>query len=264
MKTGHDIADKVVFVTGANRGIGRAVVDCFIRNGARKVYAAARNPRAAKHQLGAHSGKLELLELDLTLPATVAAAAQHAADTDIVVNSAGVLSTTTALGQHALESLKHEIEINAFGLVRLAQAFGPVLARNGDGVFVQLNSVASIKYFGHLTTYCASKAASYAITQSLRDLWKARGIRVVSVHPGPMATDMGTTAGFAEIAEPPSVVADAILSALGTNDFHVFPGSMAAVIGSAYASYAREIVDVDLAAEPLPAAREPELSTAIA
>jgi len=264
MKTAHDLADKAVFVTGANRGIGKAVVDCFIRNGARKVYAAARNLKAAKHQLGAHSGKLELLEVDLTLPATVAAAAQHAADTDIVVNSAGVLSTTTSLDEHALESLKHETEVNTFGLVRLAQAFAPVLARNGAGVFVQINSVASIKCFGHLTTYCASKAASYAITQSLRDLWKARGIRVLSVHPGPMATDMGTTAGFAEIAEPPSVVAETILSALGTTDFHVFPGSMAAVMGAAYASYAREIVDVDLTAEPPPAAGEHELSAATA
>lgn len=258
MRDSYEIEDKIAFITGANRGIGREIVDAFIRNGVRKIYAAVRDLHAAKHLVESNADKVELIELDLTKPSTILAAARLAPDTDIVVNSAGVLRTTTSLDETAVESLELEIDVNVLGLIRLAQAFAPVLERNGGGVFIQLNSVASMKCFAGLTTYCASKAAAYTVAQSLRDLWKAKGIKVMSVHPGPMATDMGTAAGLADIAEPPQVVADAIVCALATDEFHVFPGSMAETIGAAYASYAKAIVDVDLMAESSEAAAEEE------
>jgi short-subunit dehydrogenase len=121
-----------------------------------------------------------------------------------------------------------------------------VLKANGDGVLVQLNSVASMKNFTGLTTYSASKAAAYSITQGLRDVLKEQGTQVVSVHPGPIATDMGSEAGLDDIAEPPALVGEAIVAAIEAGDFHVYTDSMAKMIGGAYASYADSIVNVDL------------------
>ncbi|MEN8447048.1 MAG: SDR family NAD(P)-dependent oxidoreductase, partial [Cyanobacteria bacterium J06555_13] len=111
------------------------------------------------------------------------------------------------------------------------------------GAFIQLNSVASMKCFANFATYSASKAASYSITQALREMLAEQNTIVLSVHPGPIATDMGDEAGLTEIAEPPSLVAAAIIEALTAGDFHVFPDTMAKQIGSAYASFAQNVIE---------------------
>ena len=128
----------------------------------------------------------------------------------------------------------------------MAQAFAPILKENGGGAFIQLNSIASIKNFLPFTTYSASKAAAYSVTQGLRDLLSEQGTVVVSVHPGPIATDMANSAGFTEIAEPASLVADSIIDALNTGTFHAFPDTMAKQIEQAYQSYATNIIEVNL------------------
>ena len=128
----------------------------------------------------------------------------------------------------------------------MAHAFAPVLKANGGGAFVQLNSVASIKNFLGLSTYSASKAAAYSITQGLRDQLEEQGTRVISVHPGPIDTDMGDEAGLKDIAEPPSLVSEAIIAALASDNFHAYSGSMAQMFGDAYHSYAENIVNVNL------------------
>ena len=127
----------------------------------------------------------------------------------------------------------------------MAQAFAPVLKANGGGAFVQLNSVASMKNFADFATYSASKAAAYSITQALRELLGQQGTAVLSVHPGPIATDMSDAAGMSEIAEPPSLVAEGIVAALKAGDFHLFPDSMAKQFGDAYQSFAENIVEAD-------------------
>ena len=170
-------------------------------------------------------------------------AAQTAKDVQVVVNNAGVLTTCTPLDPDAVESLEYEMRVNVCGLIHMAQAFAPVLKANGGGVFAQLNSVVSIKCFSGFATYSASKAASYSITQALAELLGEQGTIVLSVHPGPIATDMGDAAGLTEIAEPPSLVAESIVEALRVGDFHVFPDSMAKRIGGAYRSFAENVIE---------------------
>jgi short-subunit dehydrogenase len=145
-----------------------------------------------------------------------------------------------------VEALDREMQVNVYGLMRMAQAFAPVLKANGGGVFVQINSVASMKNFAGFATYSASKAAAYSMTQGLRDVLAEQGTAVISVHPGPIATDMAEKAGLGEIAEPPSVVPEAIIAALESGEFHVFPDTMAKQIGRAYHSFARDIVEANL------------------
>lgn len=241
-----DIQGKTALVTGANRGIGKAIVEALIQQGATKVYAAVRKLESATPLVEVHGDKVAPIHIDLAQPETIAQAAQTATDVDIVVNNAGILYNASPLADDAIAALQTEIDINVFGLMRVAQAFAPILKANGGGALVQLNSVASMKNFADFATYSASKAAAYSITQALREKLADQGTQVVSVHPGPISTDMAQTAGLAEIAEPPGLVSEGIIAALRDGKFHLFPDTMAKQIGEAYQSFAVNIVEADL------------------
>lgn len=240
-----EVRDKVALVTGSNRGIGRAIVDSLLAHGAAKVYAAVRNLASVAELAATADGRVVPLMLDLSDVSTVAAAATVANDVELVINNAGVLKVTGPLEPTALAALDYEIDVNVKGLLRVAQAFASVLAFNGGGAFVQLNSVVSVKSFSNFATYSASKAAAYSLTQALRDALAGQGTHVMSVHPGPIATDMGNEAGLGDIAEPPEVVAEAIIAGLKSGQFHVFPDSMAKQIWEAYAGFARTVIEAE-------------------
>lgn len=245
-----DIKQKNVLVTGANRGIGRAIVEEAIARGAGKVYAAVRNVSSADSLVSQFGDRVVPIRVDLQDSESIRKAAETATDVDVVVNNAGVLKTSAATSADAIESMEYEMDVNVYGLIRVAQAFAPVLAARGGGALVQLNSVASIKSFADFATYSASKAASYSITQGLREKLAEQGTQVVSVHPGPIATDMASNAGLDEIAEPASLVGEAIFDALANGDFHAWPDSMAKQFGAAYQSFAENVVEAEVQENP--------------
>ncbi len=242
----NTVKNSVVLVTGANRGIGKSIVEEFLQNGAHKVYAAARNLESLNSLISQYPEQVVPVHIDLNKPETITAAAEITGDVEIVVNNAGMFKATNLLSADSVTALQTEMEVNVYGLMRVAQAFAPILKTNGGGALVQLNSVASIKNFSDLATYSASKAASYSITQALRDVLKDQGTQVVSVHPGPIATDMSTDAGFADMAEPAVLVPQAIIAAFAKDEFHSFPDTMAKQIGAVYEGFATNIVDVNL------------------
>lgn len=241
-----EIQGKNVLVTGANRGIGKAITETFLKNGATKVYGAARNTNSLSELQAEYGERLVPIELDLTKPETIETASQFASDVDIVINNAGVLRLSDALDDAAIDNLEFELNGNVFGLLRVAQAFAPVLKSNGGGAFVQLNSIVSMKSFEQFATYSASKAAAYSLTQALRLSLREQGTKVVSVHPGPILTDMGDAAGLTPVAEPPELVANSIIEALRNDDFHAFAGEMAQQIESAYQDFADNVVEAEL------------------
>ncbi len=240
---GFDVNGKTVLVTGANRGIGRVIVGEALARGAKKVYAAIREPGGGHSLVSEFGDRLVPLLVDLQDESSIRNAAEQAADVELVINNAGILKTASALDPEAISALQFELDVNVFGLIRMAQAFAPVLKNNGGGALVQLNSVASLKSFADFATYSASKAASYSITQGLRDSLAGQNTQVVSVHPGPIATDMADDAGLGAIAEPPILVAQSIFEALAHDDFHAWPGTMARQVGQAYRPFAEAVIE---------------------
>lgn len=238
------VKDKVALVTGANRGIGKAIVESFFEHGVRKIYLAVRNPESTQELQVQYGDKVVVLRADVTDTGSLQSLAEQATDVDILVNNAGVMNLASPLSDDVEASLQHELDVNVFGLLRTARAFAKILETN-QGALVQLNSIASIKTFGYMTTYCASKAASYSVTQGLREKLGEKGVKVLSVHPGPIATEMGDNAGFSG-APNASVVSEGIVDALEAGDFHLFPDSTAKHLEEAYRSYAEQIILGDL------------------
>ncbi|WP_416306435.1 SDR family oxidoreductase [Neptunicella sp. SCSIO 80796] len=241
------IENKVVLVTGANRGIGKQIVETFLARGAKKVYLAVRDVTSTKGLEDLYGSRVETIDLDMSDKNAAKLAADRAGDVDILINNAGVLIPKGPLEDDTEQALNYELEVNLYGLLRLVNAFAPVLEKN-HGVLVQLNSVVSIRNFSNFATYSISKAASYSLTQALREVLIPKGVQVLSVHPGPIATDMGDTAGFSDAASP-KVVAEGIITAIEKGDFHLFPDEVAQNFWGAYQGYSDAFVTANLSGE---------------
>jgi NAD(P)-dependent dehydrogenase (short-subunit alcohol dehydrogenase family) len=238
------VNNKVALVTGANRGIGKAIVESFLNHRAKKVYLAVRDPASTKALEEQFGSKVVTLRADVSDSESIKQLAEQAKDVDIVVNNAGIMRLASPLSDDAEEALTQELDINVFGLLRVANAFAETLEAN-KGALVQLNSIASIKTFADMSTYCASKAASYSLTQGLKDKLGEKGVSVLSVHPGPIATDMGASAGFDD-APAATLVSEGIVTALENGDFHLFPDELAKQFEAAYQSFSDNIITANL------------------
>ena len=229
----YEVAGKVALVTGANRGIGKAIVEALLERGASKVWAGSRQVEALSDLKAAYGSRLEVLKLDVTREDDVAAAARKATDVTLLVNNAGVAN---AIGKPATDAEwarvgRLEFDVNFFGSFAVSQAFAPALARN-RGAIVNVGSVAGLVNFPILLSYSASKAALHSLTQGLRAGLKAQGIQVYGVYPGPVDTDM--TKGFEMDKASAKDVARAILDGLAGGTEDIFPDPMARQLGETF------------------------------
>ena len=135
-----DINNKTAVVTGANRGIGLAIVQSFLKHGAKKVYLAVRNPDTVRQLIEEYGDRVEAVQVDVADKAAIQNLAAHTADAEVVVNNAGVLKAADANDPAAEDALQFEFNINTLGLLRMAQAYQPILTDKPEAAFVQLNS----------------------------------------------------------------------------------------------------------------------------
>jgi len=183
------IENAVVLVTGANRGIGLAFVRELLARGARKVYAAARDPSTIAPQPG-----VQALRLDVNNPEEVAAAAALASDVTLVINNAGIAQPGGFMAADSEEVMRRIFETNVFGVLRVSKAFAPVLQANGGGALLNVLSVASWVNGGELAAYSASKSAAWSLTNALRHELAAQKTQVLGLHMAYVDTDL--TRGF--------------------------------------------------------------------
>jgi NAD(P)-dependent dehydrogenase (short-subunit alcohol dehydrogenase family) len=178
------IANATVLVTGANRGIGLAFAREALARGAKRVYAAARDPSTVKL-----AGAVPL-QLDVTDAGEVARAARDCGDVEIVINNAGVAELGGFLQDASLDATRRQFEVNFFGMQRMAQAFAPVLATHGGGAMLNVLSIASWINRPLLGTYGATKSAAWALTNGLRHELRGQGTQVTALHMGFVDTDL--------------------------------------------------------------------------
>ena len=195
----------VVLVTGANRGIGAEFVAQLKERGARKIYAASRSSGVA------YADGVEQIQLDVTDPSQVHAAAVAAGDVQVLINNAGI-STGTSVISGDVADIRREMDTNFYGPLLMTQAFAPILKANGGGAI--LNVVSALSWFTipGAGAYAASKAAAWSLTDSARLELAAQGTHVVGVHMGLVDTDMAAGVEAPKIS--PSALAAAGLDAI--------------------------------------------------
>jgi NAD(P)-dependent dehydrogenase (short-subunit alcohol dehydrogenase family) len=215
------IEGSVALVTGANRGLGRALVSALVEAGATKVYAAARDER----KLSPASSRVIPVTLDTTRPDQVAAAARKANDVTLLINNAGVLSSFNVLTTNPSD-IDADFQTNVHGTLGVIKAFLPVLERApGGATIVNVLSLAALGSIPSLGGYSASKAAAYSITQALRPELKAKRIDLLAVLPGPIDTDM-----VKMLQMPKTSAADTatgVLAGIARGDEEIFPDPLA-------------------------------------
>lgn len=218
-----NLKGKNVLVTGANGGIGGALVKAFLDSGAAKVYASARTITAVTQMSNGKTDRAVPIRLDITHPLSVESAAEYCRDVDLLINNAGVNRCTALLAPAGVASADEEMKVNFFGTLAMCRAFAPVLAAR-SGVIVNVCSIIGLVNLPVNGTYSASKAAVHSLLQGVRAELAPHGVRVVGVYPGPVDTRM--TAGQEMPKATPGQVAAAILAGLENDEEDIFPDPM--------------------------------------
>ncbi|GAA4601997.1 SDR family oxidoreductase [Actinoallomurus liliacearum] len=209
------IAGKTILVTGANRGIGRALVEEALSRGAERVYAGTRRP------LSHMDGRVTPLTLDVTSEEQVQAAVESVASLDILINNAGVAIYEDLGDRAALERL---LAVNLYGTYGVSQAFLPLLTAS-KGAIVNVLSLAAVAAVPVMPAYSVSKAAAFSLSQSMRALLAGRGVRVHAVLSGPVDTDMSSVLDIPKAA--PGSVARSIFDGVEKEEEDIFPDTLA-------------------------------------
>jgi NAD(P)-dependent dehydrogenase (short-subunit alcohol dehydrogenase family) len=230
------ITAKTVLVTGGNRGIGRALVEEALQRGAHRVYASTRGAWTHSDE------RVHPLALDVTDPAAIRAAAGAVESLDILLNNAGIAVYDGLTDRSAIE---RQLAVNLFGPYEVVQAFLPQLSQS-RGTIVNNLSLNALAPLPMIPAYSISKAAAFSLTQSLRSLLAARGIRVHAVLTGPTDTDM--TRGFEVPKATPRAVAEAIFNGVERDEEDIFPDPLAQTVADAWRGGAVKALEGQFAA----------------
>ena len=231
-----NIANKVVLITGANRGIGRALVDEALRRGAKRVNAGTRG--ALQHP----DRRVTPLTLDVTSASHIQRAAAEVDTLDILINNAGIALYDDLSDPDVLE--KH-LAVNLLGWLSVTRAFLPLLRRS-KGAIVNNLSLASLAPLPVIPAYSVSKAAAFSMTQSLRMLLAGQGVAVHAVFLGPTDTDM--TRGFEIPKTSPESAASGILDGLENGEEDIFPDPASRPMAEGWRAGAAKALEREFAA----------------
>jgi NAD(P)-dependent dehydrogenase (short-subunit alcohol dehydrogenase family) len=227
--------NKIILVSGANRGIGAATVRELLKTKVAKIYAGARNT-ASLPDFG--DARVVAIQLDIASQTSVDAAAKTASDIDILLNNAG-----TAVFANFLESdvglIEGDMNTNYYGTLRAIRAFTPALVAKGSGTIANVVSVVGLTSAPGLAGYSASKAALQSLTQTLRVTLKDKGVNVLGIYPGPIDTDMAKDIPMDKAT--PEHAAQKIVAGLSAGETYIFPDPVAEHIGKLWETDGRTL-----------------------
>jgi NAD(P)-dependent dehydrogenase (short-subunit alcohol dehydrogenase family) len=226
-----NLKDKTIVVTGANRGIGQALVEEALRRAAKRVYAGTRQP------LVHLDGRVTPLIMDVTNAAQIEGAVERVESLDILINNAGLALYDDLSDRAALE---RHLAVNLFGTYGVTQAFLPLLTRS-RGAIVNVLSVTALAALPLIPAYSISKAAAFSLSQSLRALLAGRGVRVHAVLTGPVDTDMSR--GLEIPKASPESVARAIFDGVEKEEEDIFPDPMSESMAQSWRSGAAKALE---------------------
>ena len=206
------VAGSVALVTGGNRGIGEAFVRCLLNAGASKVYIGTRTNRAAAGLVEELGDRAVAVELDVTNPDQVRAAAEQCKDTSILINNAGVYLDQTLMGAPDMSAAREEMEVNYFGVLSMCRSFAPLLAANGGGAIVNVLSAGAIVAVPNMGGYSPSKFAARALTTNIRAELADQNTQVSCLIVGSVDTRMASHVQGKK--EAPSAIALAGIKAI--------------------------------------------------
>jgi NAD(P)-dependent dehydrogenase (short-subunit alcohol dehydrogenase family) len=249
----YPISGTTALVTGANRGIGRALVDALLARGAAKVYATARNLDSLKDLVAKSGGRVVPLQLDVTNPEQIRAAAAAAGDVRLLINNAGIVKKFGGdfTDPQWIAAGRDEFETNVVGVLAVTQAFAPALTGRPGSAVVNLASVVSLVNFPVVATYSVSKAAVHSLTQAIRAQLAPQQVFVAGVYPGPIDTDMARDIQMEKTS--PEATAHAILDGIEARREEIFPDPYSQQLGALYQRDPKA-VEVQHAAPPVPSA----------
>ncbi len=231
------ISDSTILITGANRGIGLALVEKSLEKGAAKVYATYRSEenRSVLEELGR---RVVPVHLDLADQSTIAQLSQSAPSLNLLINNAGIFTGTNLL-ENTEGQLRDDLETNLFGTLAVTKALLPSLRKEGSAAIANVSSIAALAAMPSFGGYSVSKAALHSMTQAIRGKLKVDGISVHGIYPGPVATRL--TEDFEMETAPAPVVAEKILEGIENGVEEIFPDAMTEQVGPLFLNSPKEL-----------------------
>src|SRR5690606_41650195 len=216
----HTLKDKVILITGANRGIGKSLVKASLEKGVKKIYATSRD---LDKMPNFEDGRVEPLELDITDSTQISKVIEKTRDIQILINNAGLFNPGTILGGE-LSGMELDMKTNYYGTVNMMRAFTTILENNTPSKIVNIVSIAAYSPLPSIAGYAASKSALYSATLSTRIEVAKKGITVHAVNPGAIDTDMNKGNDWDMLA--PDGIAEIILDKVEAGELDIVPDEM--------------------------------------
>lgn len=178
------VNERVVLVTGGNRGLGAAFVEELLNLGIKKVYVGTRK------MFSSDDPRVKTIKLDITNEQDIERLAAQVPDINMLINNAGIYKKTKLTASDAKEIIQNVFETNVLGTLSVTQALAPVLEKNKNGIIANMLSVGSWMNVGPSLAYGISKAAELSLTNNTRATLNSVGIQVSAIHAGFIDTEM--------------------------------------------------------------------------
>lgn len=220
-----ELKNKIVLITGADGGLGTALVEELIKRGVKKIYATGLKLENLNKKFLQYNNTVVTVELDVTNTESIKKCAEKCQDTQLLINNAGVELKIPFINEKANQAALFEMKVNYIGVIEMINHFLPNLEQNKDAAIMNILSIGSLVVVKRLGTYCASKAATHILTETIREELSQKGIKVIGVYMGYVNTEMVPEETETAKAEPVDIVRE-ICNEMEVGEERIYPDQL--------------------------------------